>query len=64
MGKHYVRVDKGGGDHGVRWAFLRQVDEIFNPGDYLLVLLGKIFFNCSSLDSFPLAHKSPMNHPL
>ena len=43
MGKHYVRVDKGGGDHRVRWAFLRQVDEIFNPGDYLLVLLGVDF---------------------
>ena len=39
VGKYYVRINEGGGNHGVRWALIRQVQDIFNPGDHLLVLL-------------------------
>ena len=39
VGKYYVRIDKGGGNYGVRQALLCQVKDIFNPGDHLLVFL-------------------------
>ena len=43
VGKYYVQIDKGGGNYGVRRALLHQVEDIFNPGDHLLVFLSVDF---------------------
>ena len=39
VGEYDVWIHKGGGNHGERWAFIRKVQSVFNPGDHLLVLL-------------------------
>ena len=39
MGEHYVRIDQGGGNDGVRGALLCQIKAVFNPGYHLLVFL-------------------------
>ena len=39
MGEHYVQIDQGGGNDGVRGALLHQIKAVFNPGYHLLVFL-------------------------
>ena len=39
VGEHYIQIDQGGGNYGVRWALLGQIKAIFGPGNHLLILL-------------------------